>query len=121
MTSTRFDQDPDAIYGTCITCGEDQHTEADSKQHMSQTLEDAKMTGQSRGHGIQILNPTRGYRIEAATSSIVDEAIERAMGDMRRLVDNDEATENEIRESLWMHSDFREAWDEWNNEGDGES
>lgn len=118
MTSTRFDQDPDAIYGRCLTCGEEQPTEADSKHHMSQTHEEAMENGRNRSHSISVYNPSRQYRIEAHASSIVDEALDRAMRDLQRVVDNGDATEDEIRDSLWLYSDFQEEWDSWNSEDD---
>ena len=119
MSSTRFDPDPDAIYGKCLTCGQEQATEADSKHHMSATHEEARKNGGTSGHKISISNPSRPYRVSAHTSSIVDDALDRAMSDMQRIVDNDDATSDEIRDSLWMYSDFQEAWDEWNaEEGD---
>ena len=121
MTTKRFDQDPDSIYGRCLTCGEEQATEADSKHHMSETHEEARKNGGTKGHTISISNPSRTYRVSAHTSSVVDEALDGAMRDMQRLVDNDDATVDEIRDSLWMHGDFQEAWDDWNAEEGEES
>lgn len=112
MTSTRFDPKPDATYGTCVTCGAEQATEADSKEHMSKTLEEARGKGKSSSHRIRIANPSRKHRIEMRTGSIVGEHLGEAMRDLERLVVDGDVTADEVSESLWMHSDFQEAWDE---------
>lgn len=121
MSTMRFEPKPDEPYGKCKDCGEVQQIEADSRRHMHDTFEAAKKAGRSSGHAIKITNPSRKHRIEMRTGSIVGEHIDEAMRDLGRLVDDGDVTADEVRDSLWMFSDFREAWDEWFDEEDDES
>ena len=84
---------------------------------MSETHEEARKNGGNRGHTISITNPGRTGRVHSETSRIVESAMEDAMSDLQRLVDDGHATGAEIRESMWMYSDFKDAWDEWVEDG----
>ena len=114
--TTRFDPVAGEAYGLCTDCGTTMGTEDDAREHMSTTFEAAKAVGGSKGHGIRITNPGRGARIEREVSSRVDDAIQRAMEDIDNLVELGDASVDEILEALTWHSDFQDAWVEYNNE-----
>ena len=109
-----FDPIPGKPYGTCLTCSLDIETEEASREHMSQTLDEAKARGEEpRSHRVTITNPPRTDRIRARVACIVEDAINESMYDLDRLVDRGEVTEAEIAEALRWHPDFADAREEY--------
>lgn len=115
--TSRFDPAPDSDYGVCVQCGTSMPTKDEANAHMSTTFEDAQAKGHTRGHGVQVLNPSRSARIEREVRRTVDRVIQRAMDDLDDLVIRRDASAEEIREALGWYSDFSDAWDEY-TEGD---
>lgn len=111
--TSKFDPIPGEDYGTCSTCGISVTTQADANSHMSETFEEAKAKGGSKGHGIRVTNPSRESRIEKEVRWLVEEALNRAMEEADDLVERGHASADEIREAFGWYSDFSDAWDEY--------
>ena len=108
-----FDPIPGRSYGTCLTCSLDIETEEASREHMSQTFDEAKARGESTSHRITITNAPRADRIRARVACIVEDAINESMRDFDRLVDRGDITEAELAEALRWHPDFADAREEY--------
>lgn len=117
MTLTdRFNQDLGLEYGKCGTCEVELQTEVDANEHVSATFEEAKAQGETRGHSVRVLNPTRERRISSEVGSTIADAIEDALDQLDRLVASNHATEGEITTALRGYSDFADAWEDRNDE-----
>ncbi|VXB23595.1 hypothetical protein [Citricoccus sp. K5] len=103
----QFEPTPGQPYGKCNDCGAVIDSQADGRKHMSETFEQAKAEGRSKGHSISVLNPSREGRIQNAVDRIVQDAIDDALEDLEDL----DLDDDEIGEALVWHSSFRDAWD----------
>lgn len=111
---SRLDPEPGKPYAQCKDCEVVAETQADARQHMSET----QGSKGNRSHGMRITNATRPERIESAIRSDVDIVIADAMDDLDRYVQRGEMTDEEIKEALRWYPDFADAWDEYVEEGD---
>lgn len=98
--------EPTGPYGSCITCGADMPTKADSNEHLSATFDGTS------GHRVQILNPPREDRIRRRIESKVDEAVTEFIYEIQDAIDREEFTEAEVTDALKLFPDFADAWDE---------
>lgn len=112
---SRFDPDPGKPFGQCSSCSLVIETEDDSRRHMQETFE--KTETSARSHSIRITNPSRASRIRSRMESLVEDAIERAMENIDRLVQREDITEAEATEALRMWPDFADGWQEYVKDG----
>lgn len=104
--STRFDPESDQPYGACKTCGLEIPTEDASRTHLDETREN----GRGRSHTIQITNPARPTRIMGFVDYEVEAAIREGLDEIQRLVDQGDATAEEVTEALSWHTKFQDIW-----------
>lgn len=107
MTTPRFDPAPEVDYGSCITCGVPLPTQENAHEHMSTTVD----AGGS-SHRIALQNPPRERRIRSHVSTIISTAVEDALTEVARLVNNNEITRAEADRALCNHPDFGDVWNE---------
>lgn len=110
MTTSRFDQDPNAGYGQCSTCETEFATEVLAREHMADTLDAARASGENTSHRISVLNISREDRIESHVGSIVENAMSEAIDQLLKLIDSDDVTEDEVTRALGDWLDFNGAW-----------
>ncbi len=107
MTTTRFDVDEAAPYGSCSNCPAELATEADARSHMDATLAASE---DDRSHSIRVTNPSRPSRIKREVQNLVDDATEDFVGALEDLVDRGDVTEDEATAAVGSWSDFADAW-----------
>lgn len=110
MTTDRFDPTPDLPYGSCVTCGITLEAREDAQSHMKETLVAGKMP--RRSHTTRSMNPTREDRIEREVRFIVEDAIQDAIDEIERLVEQGHITRDEATKALRdVPGDFTDAWE----------
>lgn len=102
---TRFDPEEGVDYGVCVTCEISLKTPEDAQNHRSETFNG------NRSHSTRAINPTREERIMRAVDHVIDDVMFTAMELLEELVSRDGATREEISDSLFWYSDFKDAWD----------
>ena len=125
----RFNPDPDAPYGKCLTCEEagTELTFADRdamQAHMHETFE---ASNHANGHRTRTTNPTRQERITSSVMSSAQDAADSALtefvDDVARLLDRGDATLAELtaavaESTMFVDLDWHEAWREYKTENE---
>lgn len=96
--TTKFDQDPDAPYGQCLSCQMTLQQKSDADEHMHRTMQ-----GKGPSHRVRVTNPPRERRIHSELSTIIDEALREVGSRIRDMVDQGHLTLDEARSVLVMH------------------
>jgi len=114
MTTPRFDPEPDADYGKCVTCGIPLRNEKEASDHRESTYREAKAIGQAKGHGTQVLNPSRADRIEREVHSIIEDAVHGGLSSIEDMIGRDLITEAEAAAAVKsVYVDFPDARKEY--------
>lgn len=118
-TTDRFDPHPDQPYGRGED-GEIFQTKDEAQEYMHRTFLEAKAEGGIHGKRVRVTNPSRKENISHFVSMKIESALEEAMNELTRAVEDGDATEKEIRDELWSAGpDLEEMFDEWMEELDG--
>lgn len=113
MSTSRYNPVQGLPYGTCRTCQTDFETKEMAEAHMSQTHDEARKNGGTRGHTISVTNPERPERIRGAVSVHVESAMDSFCQNIDDIVQAGYATEEELTKAMAFWPDFQEAWENW--------
>lgn len=114
--SDRFNQKPDLPYGRCADCDLELPTEEDAAAHRAATAGSIRKPDRSykSSHATMATNPGRQESINRNVYQTVQSAVEDLMADLARLVEDDDATKNEVATALT--SCYVNLSDEWSDQ-----
>jgi flagellar motor component MotA len=104
---SRFDPHPDKSYAACTGCEEVFPTRPEMRAHLTETFKNGK------SHSARITNASRLERIENELESLADDALGEFIDEAHRLMEDGDATEEEITEAMrHIVADFSDAWEQ---------
>lgn len=132
-TSNRFNPEPDQPYGKCTDCNLELPTEEDAAAHRKATAGSIRTPGRSykATHATRATNPGRQERLRQEVRREVESAIEDLMAELARLVEDQDATKDEIATALsdcyvdlahdWKHQEVYEYEEEEGEDGNNDN